>query len=100
MTEPMPDVLEVQVPTTEAEATEVVRWMETHIGTGFHLDTSGANYVEWDNADRGVTWPLFTEAQAEHYDALRAAIFGLLDDPYRVSITIFEELHPDLLEEG
>lgn len=95
------DIMTVAVPTTKDEAVEALRWCEVNIGGGFHPDTRGTDYAtgSWDRSttpptyvDHGAT---FTPRQAEHYDAVMDAVFGLLDDPYAVAMDLFTELNPD-----
>lgn len=86
MSEQMPPV--PPVPTTSEEAVEFLRWCETHIGTGFHIDTSGIAYVVYATGE-----PLFTPAEADRLDDGLDACCRLLDDPYAVSLDLFHEIN-------
>ena len=72
------------VPTTPEEAADFLRWCVTHIGGGFHIDTSGCEYTNRQTGER--TFP--DNAEADRLDEGLDACCQLLDDPYVLTLDL------------
>jgi hypothetical protein len=70
----MYDVMKLQVPTSPAEAEELLRVFVKDYNGGFHPDDSGAEIVGPDGS------PAFTEENAAHYDELNQGIWAQLSE--------------------
>ena len=67
------------------ETVEAFEGYVRKFGLGFHVDTRGADYVTADGARA------LTDAQAQNYDAVVAAMHDIAD-PYEVAIAVWREM--------
>jgi hypothetical protein len=74
-------VMDWTIPANADEAAAFLRWTKIAYSGGLHPEDSGATI---GNLTGGEFVRLFNDEEAAHYDAIMAAVWANLDDPFAI----------------